>query len=119
MSNNFKLSAVAVALATMSGSVIADVQYNGFSVIGPTNSVSVAIDGLPVGNTVSASVDSIGVTINNTASTVTAGGTAVSGADLVIPTVNSSFASTTQVFNQDRVDQEINQQRTESQQLYN
>ncbi len=120
MNINFKLSAVAIALAAMSGSALADVKLNGAVVPGstPTNSASVSIDGLPAGNQVSATIDSNGVTIDNQFSTINPGstGTPTSTDPVEIPLTGApgSTSTVTGTVTQSLVDQE----RTVSSQYY-
>ena len=85
MKKTFQLSAVAIAIAT-SSSVMADITVPDNVIVNGNTAVN--------GN----------FTVSGGASNILTSAPITTGADLTIPTVNPTFANTTQPFSQDRVD---------------
>ena len=142
MKGKFKLTAVALAIAALSGNVFADQNisdpdninvfadsnngsfgslnvYKG-ALGDPTTQLLVTVDdNNNGGTTINTNMAVNGnIAINGGTSTVLTGGNTVAGQDLIIPTVNSAFAGTTQTFNQIRVDTEVGQVRDVATQVY-
>lgn len=142
MKRNFQLTALAIAVTlsatgAYADNVISDIDnvivnvdtndggFGAFSVVkgvsAPVTLISSDVNRTTIANQGgnSLTVDSLaGVTVNVQTSTVLAGGAAVAGQDLIIPTVNAGFANTTQTFNQNRIDTEVGQVRNVGTQIY-
>ena len=108
LQKTFKLSAVAIALTTVSAGAFADLTINGTTFPVLVTNLAVSIDGLPAGNTVTASVDGTGVNVNTQlGSSSNVGG--VGGGTVTLPTTGTANSVT-------NVPYDTNYSRTETQQ---